>query len=366
MLLLKPGMSRAFRITALAVTFLVGCGGPTASPSAPPSPATAKTLVGIWQSGSATRGPVGTADSVAFVERNGVNAEYFALEWRQVEPSPASYDFSDLDFDLALLGPHPNMKFVLLVKTIDLDKRTMPADLSALPLDDPAVVSRFGALLDAIATHLSAAQAAPSHVLIDNEVSSYLVSHRSEIAAWKTLYDSGIDRLHTSLPGVKVGTVFTFASAKQEPDLLRRANANSDFIDYTYYPVDFGSWLVTPLSIVTQDLTLMADLADGRPFSFTEIGYSSSARSGSSDQLQADFVAEMFQVLESYRSSDRMSFLIFVGLAYNAPNPLPPPPNPDDAMQDFYNYLGITNGNDTSAPSLGWPAFVTGASAWTK
>jgi hypothetical protein len=148
---------------------------------------------------------------------------------------------------------------------------------------------------------------------------------------------------------------------------LRLANSRSDLIDYTYYPVVSGSsWQATPLASVSDDLRLMADLAGTRPFSFTEIGYSSSSRNGSSAQQQADFVDLMFRTLDPYRKTGRLPFLFYVGLAYDAPNPLPPPPNPDDLMQDYYDYLGLTNGNSTSSASLGWPRFVAGASAWTR
>lgn len=249
--------------------------------------------------------------------QNGANFFMFSQDWDKIEPSSGHYDLTNtITNPFTLLIPKYRFKGVTLVlKMIDTNNRTMPADLKNKPFDDPQVEQRFLKMLHMVATAPGVASHV-NYILLGNEVDSYFDAHPGELAGFMSLLKASIDQLHQDLPGVKVGTITTFSTLRH-PELFRTLTQYSDFIDYTYYPLA-AHWRMRPVSDVPGDLAKMSAAAGNKQFGFTEIGYSASPLSGSSDQQQADFMKTVFQTLDTF--GKQVAFVDWASLGDTPPD----------------------------------------------
>ena len=296
-----------------------------------------------------------------------MNAFGFPVDWRDLEPSPRVYTLDEPLKPLTLVVPrYPSLEaVVLVVRMLDTNARPMPADLVTRRFNDPEVVERFAALFDAIAARPEVARV--THVLLGNEVDAYLGNHHDEAEDFALFFQRAAAHVRRRLPGVRVGTILTHAGVRGLPDLFRSLRADSDFIAYSYYPVD-RQWRMRPVREVEPDVEFLAEQADEKPFAFTEIGYSASPLNGSSEAQQAEFVRTVFQALAPYHEAGRIEF-IFYHTLYDYP---PEFCRPYAAAQGlgqseefcaFVEHLGLRS-YATGKPRPAWDAFVEGTRRW--
>ena len=312
---------------------------------------------------------------------NGMNVFPLVQDWKDLEPSPGKFSLQDPFINpLTLIVPkYPQLKGVVFVlKMIDTNIRVMPADLMKKSFDDPVVLQRFDSLIDTIAAEPSSKQI--THILLGNEIDGYLGQHSKEFAAFITFYKRAVNRIHQKIPGVKVGTIIGAAAASLEyPTPFDEINKFSDFIDYTYYPVqgltggnNANEWQMAPPESVAPHLTRLAKRAGDKPFAFTEIGYASSPQSNSSEDQQSAFVQEMFRVLDPYRKKGKIEFIIYSFL-YDSPTGMCRPygqsqglpPEQIDPLCLFMESLGLRSW-ETGAPRKAWSVFVDGVKKWNR
>src|SRR6266545_3114036 len=320
--------------------------------------------VGLYK--NSAPGLKGYTDAMNLLVENGTHLFSFATDWNVLEPSPATFNLQDQFIaPLTLLVPqYPEIDGVVFVlKMIDTNIRTMPQDIQARPFDDPEVIRRFEALIDAIAAEPSSSRL--THILLGNEVDSYLSQHPEEFAGFVTFYQQAVERIHERMPGVKVSTIINFPSSDMHPGILGKLSRFSDFVCYTYYPIRSGlntaAWQMRPVSEIRADIDLMAQRAGDKSFAFTEIGYASSAANGSSEEQQAEFVREMFQAIKDYQQDGRLAFLYYSAL-YDLVGCIPyaEAQGVDPEMIcDFMESLGLRR-YDTGEPRKAWGEFVRG------
>lgn len=300
----------------------------------------------------------------------------YAQNWDEIETSPGQYALQGTVINpLTLLVPRYPLKGVLLViKMIDTNTRTMPSDLQNKPFDDPEVRQRFLAMLHAIAQEPSTKKL--THILLGNEVDAYVSAHPKELNAFVGLLKESFDQLHRDLPGVKVGTITTF-DALNHPQIFQRLIEYSDFVDYTYYPINGLSgglfskgWQMRPIADVATDLHAMAKAAGHKPFSFTEIGYSASSLNNSSEDKQAEFVQTVFDTLETYHQQNRIAFISWSSFSDMPPefcNGYAYAQGIDNSKEfcAFLGNLGLRTYEDNRARKA-WSIFVTNVGKWTK
>lgn len=300
-----------------------------------------------------------------FLTKNGMNFFVYSENWTDVETSRGQYNLIDTVINpMTMLVPKYPFKGVLLIlKMIDSNALVMPSDLHIGSFDDPVVKNRFLAMLHAIARQPSSKKL--THILLGNEVDTYLTANPAQLDGFIALLRAGIDQIHQEMPGVKVGTITTFASV-DNPRLLQRLTEYSDFIDYTYYPLQ--GWNMRPLAQVPADLSRMAAAAGSKPFAFTEIGYSSSPLAGSSEQNQAQFVKAIFDGLDQYRQQNQLLFISWMSFA-------DPPPgacrsyagqqglSASTGFCAFLNNLGLRTYSDNQAKQA-WCTFVAEVARW--
>jgi len=320
----------------------------------------------------------GITDAMDLLVENGMNVYMVACKWKGLEPAPGKFNLQEhLINPLTMLVPrYPQLKGVVLVlQMIDTNWRPMPADLSTKPFDDPAVLQRFDALIDAIAAEPCSKRI--THILLGNEVDGYLGQHPEEGAAFTTFYKRGVERIHQRLPGVKVGTIFTAAGATRgSPRVFEELNKYSDFVDFTYYPVEglvrgnwSATWQMLPIEESLAELARLVERAGNKPFSFTEIGYSASPVNNSSEEKQAEFVRGMFRVLDPYREKGQIAFILYHVMYDYPPGWCIPYAKqqgvPAEAICGFVENMGLRS-YATGAPRPAWAAFVEGVKKWNR
>ena len=379
----------------LAVTGFIAAPGPIRPPKQSSSPMTAPASAIIStnqplqsaQSGSSTTDNATTFNSQPvlitvggpppqgfdifqaqdFLTKNGANFFVYSENWTDLEISPDKYNLVDTVINpMTMLVPkYPFKGVLLIIKMIDSNVLAMPADLQIESFGGPVVKHRFLAMLHAIARQPSSIKL--THILLGNEVDAFLTAHPTELDGFMALLKAGIDQIHKEMPGVKVGTITTFASL-DNPQLFQTLTQYSDFVDYTYYPLQWG-WQMRPVAQVNADLNRMAAAAGSKPFAFTEIGYSSSPVSNSSQQNQAQFVKAIFDGLERYRQQNKILFISWMSFA-------DPPPgacrsysgqrgiSASSEFCGFLDNLGLRTYFDNQAKQA-WYIFVQGVSRWT-
>lgn len=293
-----------------------------------------------------------------FLTKNGATLYVHSANWDTLEPSPNQYAIKDVITPAfqGLIPKYPFKGVVLILKMIDSNTRTMPADLQGKPFDDPAVVQRFLAMLHAVATS-PGVLGNVDFILLGNEVDGYFVANPKELNGFMTLLKKSIDQLHQDLPGVKVGTITT-ADALKHPDLFKTLTQYSDYINYTYYPLG-AHWQMRPVSDAAGDLAKMAAGAGNKWFGFTELGYSTSPQAGSSETQQADFMRAVFANLDTYKN--QVAYVNWAGVsdtpddvckAYAKQQGLPDA----DAFCAYGSYAGLRTYDNQPKPA--WDIFV--------
>jgi len=368
----------AATLAILILSFWVGAASPTGV--RPSSDKRTEVLIAPFVStykGSAP-GFKGVTDAMDLLVENGTNVYMFACKWKELEPAPGKFNLQEhLINSLTMLVPrYSQLKgVVLMLQMIDTNWRPMPDDLSTKPFDDPAVLQRFDALIDAIAAQPSSKRI--THILLGNEVDGYLGQHPEEVAPFLTFYKSGVERVHQRLPGVNVGTIFTAGGAMHgSPQAFDELNKYSDFVDFTYYPITatgqgnaMSTWQMRPMEESLAELAHLVERAGDKPFSFTEIGYSASPVNNSSEEKQAEFVRGMFRVLDPDRQKGQIAFILYHAMYDYPPGVCTPYAQqqgvPGDAICAFMENLGLRS-YATGAPRKAWDAFVEGVKKWNR
>jgi len=297
-------------------------------------------------------------DAAADLARsNGVRGVALTWTWSKLEPVAQQIDVSDVQNSIPyFLGK--GFRIYVGIQPINTVKREVPPDLDGVAWDDPVMIDRFHALVDALAPVVAGSI---EYLSIGNEVDVELAA-TGEWAAYKTFYEDAIAYLHSVLPGVPIGVTSTFgglagASGADIVDL----NTNSDVFILTYYPLQ-GDFQVLPADSPATDFPVMLQAAAGRPLLLQEVGYPSGAANGSSESQQADFVTS---ALAQWHAAGKDLPFLSIFLMHDLD------PATCDALAQYYGLDGdaafvsflCTLGlrHDDGAPKPAWDALVAGA-----
>ncbi|MBL7850281.1 MAG: hypothetical protein JNN04_05215 [Cyclobacteriaceae bacterium] len=214
-----------------------------------------------------------------------------AAPWASLNPVGTTYDLTPLTNSFFGLSKLTSLGYELIylnIPIIAIDTRSMPADISHLPFDDPQVIQRFRAMLDAIQGSLP-----PEVRLISfgNEVDTYFKVHDTEWASFKTLVEDARSYLKALRPSTLVGVTTTFEGCTSTyPAEVQALNENMDFVSLTYYPLLGNGFFPKDPGMVTEDVVKMVTASQGKPLVLQEWGYPSSVALGSSEDDQAEFM----------------------------------------------------------------------------
>ncbi len=234
----------------------------------------------------------GSYDDAFMVARSaGMEFTTLSLGWDELEPAPGQYDDELLDIANAFY-PTTGTKLALTITVIDTVTLRMPPDLDGSGFDDPEVVSRFNALLQHVFERLSDVDV---FVLsIGNEVDSYLADDELLWRQYTEFFRQTAEHARELRPGMDVGVTMQFYGLTRDAiEQAQSLNEHSDAVLLTYYPLN-ADFTVRPPWQVDEDLGRVAALYPDRTAMLLECGYPSGVGAGSSDELQADFVRQVF------------------------------------------------------------------------
>lgn len=329
-------------------------------------------LIGISLTASqnSISGLEGALEAVEYTTSRGINLFGMSPEWTELESVAGTYSFQDPIINpLTLLDPDESKlkSFILVLKVIDTNRKTVPFDLEETSFGNAALINRFLNLIDALAELQPMERV--SHILLGNEVDAYLSANSSELIAFSTFYQEAVNRIHEKMPWIKVGTIITFYSAATNPVVFNALLPISDFVCYTYYPVDNSNpdWQMLPPEDVVSDITLMATLAGSKTFGLTEIGYASSAANNSSEAQQKEFIEVMFKSFKPYKNNGKLEFLYYHGL-YDYPPDFCESYAESQGVSpiglcSFMNTLGLKS-YETGEPKAAWETFENMLKSW--
>jgi hypothetical protein len=235
--------------------------------------------------------------------RLGLDGGTITLKWDEVASSGVK-SVSDGLGAAAFMG----QRVLLTISTIDTVRRRVPPEFAHTPWDDAGLESRFDALLTQVAAFGGMNL---GWISLGNEVNPYLAGHPEEVAAYLRFLDHERETVHRLLPQVGVGVTITCMDAIDQPDLAEQLQKSMDVIVFTYYPLK-GFKVVTPLA-TDRHFGFMTKIAAGRPLLLQEIGCPSDELTGSSQAVQADFVNQVFDQLDSHGDSIPLAVFFIQG-----------------------------------------------------
>jgi len=244
----------------------------------------------------------------------GARGAQTAAPWSSLDPTGTGTNTYDLTmitnpyFGLNALAGYGFTSILINIPIVALGSRTMPSTLAALPFDDSAVKDRYHALIDQVLPYLNSSV---QYVSLGNEVDTYFSTHASELPNFKALIEDARAYLQSQKPTIKVGVTTTFDGATlTQAANVASLNANMDVIILTYYPTNSSTFVPRNPSTVATDMAAMISIAGSKPLVLQEWGYPSSTVLSSSQQKQADFIANTFTTWRQY-GSGRIPFISF-------------------------------------------------------
>ncbi len=283
------------------------------------------------------------------------------LHWPALEPTPGVYDFTTANKIITDENEGP-FRIHVAMDVINTTVREVPADLAATAFDDtqqmlPRFTSMLTALLNQYGTKIDS-------ITIGNEVDVYLGAHPTEWQPYATFYGQASALIHSQFPSIRVGVTSTFGGATDATNgpLIAALNSVSDMFMMNYYPLN-GDFTPRDPSVVTADFAKILAASQGKPVLLQEVGYPTSTLLGSSEQMQAEFVTNVFS--EWMKAGNKIEYLNFFLLHDDSPA------NcqliaaqfgvTDPNFPLFFCSLGLRNSDGTDKQA--WPALKTAAQA---
>lgn len=254
---------------------------------------------------------------------SGMRIARVHVGWDQIELAPGRFDTSQLVEDLGA-ATADGLAVHLLIETVDSDGLSLPSDLvvegepyglvDGRRLDDPLIVDRFTALLDAVVPILDRHDVFA--ISVANEPDCYLddvAPDSAEGLAWVEslagFLTSARERVQESHPEIGVAMTLRQGSLEKGIDTLGPIIEAGDVAVFNYYCQDL-SFQVQPASVVSDELEELVSASSGRPIVLQEMGCPAGAipsTIGATEAQQADFYAEVGRWMAS-REEIRAAF----------------------------------------------------------
>ncbi len=182
--------------------------------------------------------------------------------------------------------PAIGISLTLTVPVIDTVADRRPEDLRDLDWDDPQVITRFTAFLDALFARIP--DLSLVYLSIGNEVDVYLQGDMWD--QYGRFFEAARDHVATRHPGLVIGTSMTWGGLSTLPEARRLADAGDAWL-VTWYPLGPG-FVVQDADSASATLARMLETAGSSPVYLAEAGYPSGGCNGT-EAGQARFVRHL-------------------------------------------------------------------------
>ena len=298
--------------------------------------------------------------ALTLVHDAGARGQGVDLHWSAMEPAPGVYDFTTANQITTIQSQGP-FRIHVTIGVITTTIRDVPADLATDAFDSTQMLTRFQNMLAALLNQFGSQI---NSIAIGNEVDVYLSANPGQWAAYATFYGQAAALVHTNYPNIRVGVTSTFGGATNTiiGPLIGSLNSVSDVFMMNYYPLNANYTPLDP-SVVAGDFAKMLAASPNKPILLQEVGYPSSTALGSSEQLQSQFVQNVFAAWVN--AGDKIPFLSFFLLHDDTPQVCQQiaaqfgVTDPNFAL--FFCSLGLRNSDGSD--KLAWPALKTAAQA---
>lgn len=282
------------------------------------------------------------------VRATGVSVLALELSWPAAEPRPRKYDVADV-IRAARLLRQSGAILHLDLPLVDGRARHVPADLVALPFDDPALAARLGRLLEVLGPALLDF----STLSLGNEADSYFSGKPEELTAYLRLFAGAVEFLGKTAPRLLVGVATAAPIDSRAPGVAARLHEKSPAVFFVYAPFTAAPFTHRPPATLESDWKAMLAAAAGRPVALTEVSFSSSPENGSTPAKQADFVRRMRRFLAT---ADPARFLFARYVPWRDPPPSEVPaargPSPAELRRAaFFANRGLQRSDGTPKPA---------------
>lgn len=341
-----------------------GDGGDAALPDAADA-GVAPVILGITPSprddgdgdGEPTPGDLLQAELITFAA--GVRGVAVTRALRDLDPG-APAELAQLGQRYAMHGKRVLFNLALVDGAAD----GRPAELAALPWDDPAAIDAVRAAVDVVLQSFGDELA---YLTFGRDVDGYLATHPEDRAGFETLVldacaYAGAHPGGAGALGVGVGFSFPGASAP-DPSFAELTEAGT-IVALSYLP-GLPDGQAAPASEVAGALDAMAALARARPVILQAVGYPSAAEAESSEEKQRLFFATLFDALSPRRAA--FPFVNVVELHDPAPAPCEAAvaaqgEDPTGSFAAFACSLGLFDQTGAARPA--WSEVAAGAAAF--
>jgi hypothetical protein len=296
----------------------------------------------------------------------GATGLFQGASWADLEPSQGRYTLDSLT---SIIDTTPQQHILVNIGVIDTTNKTTPAFLQGTSFDSPVVRADFRGLIDQLKPHLTSKV---KYVALGNEVDVYLSQHPDQWSAYATFFEDAAAYIHTVAPNVLVGVTATYDGLiGPNASLMATLNAASDVWIATYYPID-GYFVPRGPGAALTELPRLANLTGGKPLVIQEVGYPSASALGSSEQDQAQFIANVFQVWRTL-GGNQVPFVNFVSLHDTTPSVcaqyalyygVGPLGGDVNNFKAYFCSLGIRRSDGTPKPA--WNTFLRQAAAFAS
>ncbi|HET6369729.1 MAG TPA: hypothetical protein VFG95_00935 [Nitrospiria bacterium] len=292
----------------------------------------------------------------------GANGAQIIVPWSVFENPPGTFNTSFVDNAGYGLNPLAARGLTILFtfSSIGVSNRTVPSDLVGVPFNSSTMKARYRNAIDHLLPYLNGNVI---YLSVGNEVDTYLSANPGEWAAYREFIEDAYSYLHQVRPGIKVGVTTTFGGASGAAKAeVADLNTMSELFVLTYYGTGTQFQVEDP-SAVKSNIAEMVSLANGRPVVIQEIGYPGAASLNSSEQKQADFVANVFQAWLA-QGAAKIPFVSFFKMKEWTPAHCATVSSggaPGEPFYDFLCSLGLRNNDYT--PKLAWQSVLDGAAS---
>jgi len=304
-------MPRSLSVVLLAL--LVGCFGLSCSsagvePEDDPSDAASLPLlesdvaIGTTLYGSADLSNLGPAERrlLDAAATQGLDGFTYYVDWAELEPEPGQYTLSTFTQRLDALQDLGVQPFVNLTVG-DIEDYNLPDDLSdgeggladGVSLDDPALIERFGRVLDRVVPLV--VERGGFFLGVGNEVDARLDdAPQNELDAYVRFAEAARTRVHDTDPRLAVGVTLTTDAVRTTSRTTRALQDAVDIIALNYGPIQ-PDFFVRDLDEIASDFQDVLSGVPSGPVLIQELTCPSATSMGASESWQQSCFERLFE-----------------------------------------------------------------------